>query len=309
MLIRKLNNYLLRHCQAFFSSLGRLWRHPVANFLTIAVIGIALALPAGLYILLQNVKTISHRWDSTTQISLFLKSNISLDQAHMLVKQLQTDSDIQKVIYISPEQGLEQFEKESGFSDLLQQLHTNPLPGVITVLPSDNLNTPFSINQLVIRLKQLPQVDVARLDMEWIKKLYTMIDLAQRAVWALGILLALTVILIIGNTIRLSIQNARREIEVTKLVGATNAFIRRPFLYTGLLYGTIGAFIAYLLVNVLLIMLVGPIEKLAELYQSDYYLRGFSLFSTEILFIVGIVLGLLGSWLAVGRQLKEIEPE
>lgn len=303
-----MNSIFSRHAQAFFFSLGKLWRQPLANFMTIAVIGIALALPATLFILLQNIQNLGAGWDNKAQVSLFLKQTITNDQAHVLQQQLQSQSNIGKVTYVSPEDGLAQFEKQSGFGNVLQQLNSNPLPAVLLVEPADNIHSPLLIHALVEQLKQLPQVDVAQLDMGWVKRLFGIINLAEQGVVALGFLLALTVILVVGNTIRLSIQNRRDEIEVTKLVGASNSFVRRPFLYTGILYGFLGALIAYLLVTILLMWLSGPVESLSGLYQSSFYLQGFSLFSSEILLIIGMALGWLGAWIAVARQLRKIEP-
>lgn len=305
---RKMDSIFAKHGQAFFWSLGRLWRQPFANLMTIAVIGIALALPATLYILLQNIQILSQGWNNNAEITLFLNQNITLQQVKVLEQQLNLQSNINKVTYISPEAGLKQFEQQSGFGNILRQLHSNPLPAVLVIQPGLNINTPLAIHQLLEQLQALPQVNLAQLDMGWIKKLFAIIALARHGVFALAILLAVAVVLIIGNTIRLSIQNRRDEIEVTKLVGATDAFVRRPFLYTGILYGFFGALIAYLLVNLLLMFLSGPVTRLTGLYQSSFFLRGFNLFSSEILFIIGMILGLAGSWLAVARQLKCIEP-
>lgn len=305
---KKISNIFAWHGQAFFYSLGKLCLQPLANFMTIAVIGIALALPATLFILLQNIQTLSAGWNNKAQISLFLKQDITDQQAHILQQQLRTQSAIAKVTYISPAQGLAEFAKQSGFGNVLQQLNSNPLPGVLLVEPAIRVNTPLRMHQLVVQLKQLPEVDIAQLDMGWVKRLFGIINLAEHSVFALGFLLALTVILVVGNTIRLSIQNARDEIEIAKLVGATNAFVRRPFLYTGIFYGFFGALVAYLLVDLLLLWLSSPVATLSGLYQSGFYLQGFSLLSSEILFLIGMGLGWFGSWLAVTRQLKKIEP-
>jgi len=306
---KKMDSLFARHGQAFFSSLGRIWRQPFANFMTIAVIGIALALPATLYILLQNVQSlVGHGWTDNAQITLFLKQDVTPGQVQILQQQLNLQHNVNKVTYISPEQGLKQFEQESGFGHVLQQLHTNPLPGVLIVQPDSTIITPLAIHELVKQLQELPQVSIAQLDMDWVKRLFGIINLAEHGIWALAVLLAMAVILTVGNTIRLSIQNRRDEIEVTKLVGATNAFVRRPFLYTGILYGFFGALIAYILVSLLLDWLSAPAAKLAGLYESSFALSGLSLLSSEILFIIGMCLGLAGAWVAVTRQLRRIEP-
>lgn len=305
---QQMNSYWSRHGQAFFISLGKLWRQPLANIMTIAVIGIALALPATLYIVLQNIHSVGAGWNDNAQITLFLKKDVTDPQAKIVEQQLRSESDIGRVTYVNPSQGLRQFEKQSGFGNVLQQLSSNPLPGVLVIEPAATLTTPIEIQSLLEQLKQLPEVDIAQLDMGWITRLFGIINVLETAVWALAFLLALAVILIVGNTIRLSIQNHRDEIEVTKLVGATDAFVRRPFLYTGILYGFFGALIAYFLVSFLLMLLSGPVSNLSTLYQSSFALSGFSLFAAEMLFIAGMSLGVIGAWIAVGRQLRRIEP-
>jgi cell division transport system permease protein len=305
----KLTSWLIRHSQALFASLGQMWRAPLANLMTIMVIAIALALPAGLYILLQNVNIASQDWHQTAQISLFLKQDTGADDTQILIEKLRQNSDIAQVHYVSPQQGLQQLKQQADFSQVIEQLPQNPLPGVITLVPAQTLQSPWAIKDLLAQLKQLQHVDIAQLDMAWLKRLYAIINLAQRFVWGLGVLLSLGVILIVGNTIRLAIQNQKRAIQVTKLVGATDAFIRRPFLYVGLLYGFFGALIAFILVKLFLAWLSPALEDLMNLYQADFYLHGFSLLTTEIMFLGGMGLGSMGAWLAVKQQLKHIEPE
>lgn len=304
----QMDSFLSRHGQAFFFSLGKLWRQPLANMMTIAIIGIALALPATLFVILQNIQSLSASWNNTAQITLFLHKDVTEQQANGLVRQLNLEGNIRNATYVSPTAGLQQFEKQSGFGNVLQQLNGNPLPSVLVIEPAPALNTPMQIQVLLSQLKQLPEVSLAQLDMGWISRLFGIINLVKTAVWGIGCLLALAVLLIVGNTIRMSIHSHRDEIEVTKLVGATDAFVRRPFLYTGILYGFFGALIAYVLVTLLLLFLSGPVANLATLYQSNFALSGFSLFTSEILFLIGMGLGLLGAWIAVGRQLRKIEP-
>jgi len=303
------NYYLSLHAQAFISSLGRLWRNPFANLLTVAVIGIALALPAVFYLLLQNIQSLSEGWDHDTQITLFLNMDVSPAQINLLRQQLQNNNAIGKINYVSAQQGLSQFANQTGFDNVLKQLNSNPLPAVLIVQPAATMTQPLALKSLLLQLQQYPQVDSAQLDMQWVKRLYGIINLAQHCIIALALLFALTVVLIVGNTLRLSIQNCRVEIEVTKLVGATNGFIRRPFLYTGIWYGFLGALLAYIVVSLLLAWIDKPVQNLVQLYSSNYYLQGLNLFATEMLFVVGMLLGFVGAWITVGHQLRQIEPE
>jgi len=301
-------SYLMHHLQMFITSLGFLSRQPFSTLMTSAVIAIALALPAGLYIALDNASQLSAGWDGTTQISLFLKDKVSIEQAEKLAKKLRQDIEIEKVSIIDRDQGLKQFMQISGFGDAIKFLDENPLPHVITVQPLVDQQRPDQVIHLVDSLQEEALVELAQLDMQWVKRLYTLLDVAQRGVWIIGSLLGLAVLLIVGNTIRLDIQNRREAIEVSKLIGASDAFIRRPFLYTGMWYGLSGGLLAWMLIAVSLGIMEDPIQKLAALYHSSYEISGFSSINITALIVISCLLGLGGSWLAVGRHLSEIEP-
>jgi len=300
--------YLAHHLRVFIASLGHLSRAPMATLMTSAVIAIALALPSGMFVVLENVSGLSHSWDGSTQISLYLKKSVSTDQAQNMADRLRLNHDIDSVDLINKADGLKQFTATSGFGDALKYLDENPLPNVLMVQPHIDPARPDAVNKLLNELQAEPLVDMAQLDMQWVKRLYTLLELAQRAVWIIGGLLALAVLLIIGNTIRLDIENRRAEIEVSKLIGASNAFIRRPFLYTGLWYGLLGGLLAWLLTSASLGLLDDPVQRLSGLYNSNFSLSGLSFSQVINLIAMSCVLGLLGSWLAVSRHLSAIEP-
>jgi cell division transport system permease protein len=290
------------------SSLGVLWRTPFATFMTAAVIGIALALPAGLQVLLQNVQRLSTGWEGTAQMSLFLKQGVPEARIQALADKLRGWEGVADVRYISREQALAEFRELSGFGGALDSLDENPLPPVLVLRPTSAAAEPAQMELLLGRVKQLEPVDLAQLDMEWLRRLSGIIELGKRGVLLLAGLLAMAILLVVGNTIRLTILNRREEIVVTKLIGATNAFIRRPFLYTGLWYGLMGAVLAWLLVAIFLGLLSDPVSRLSFLYNSQFSLGGLDLETTAILLGSGVALGLAGSWLAVGRHLQAIEP-
>ncbi len=300
--------FMLRHLQVFFYSLGQLSRHPLSLFMTSAVIGIALALPTGLHVLLQNAQHISGSWDGSAQISLFLKKSVNDPEARRLARQLRLRDDIAKVSYISRKQALQEFQRQSGFGDALKALTNNPLPSVLIVQPALAHSQPAQTAVLLNQLRRDNRVDVAQLDMQWLKRLYAIMDIIRRGVMVLAGLLALTVLLVVGNTIRLAIQNRRNEIVVMKLIGGTDAFIRRPFLYTGFWYGFFGALLAFIMIYAALLLLSGPVEKLALLYHNNFELSRLDLNTALVVLVSGVLLGLVGSWLAVGRHLREIEP-
>lgn len=298
--------YFANHLRAAISSWGRLMRTPVATLMTLIVIAIALALPSALFVLLENAKQVSQGWDDSSQISLYLKMDTTQNQIQPLLDQLQKNPNIAAVKYISPAQGLVEFQQQADFQNALSALTQNPLPAVILVRPTATLASPTAIKELLQQLKSIPQVDMAKLDLQWIKRLYAIIALSKRLAYAMGALLGLGVLFIIGNTIHLNLQRYRREIEVFKLVGATDSFIRRPFLYTGMLYGLLGSLIAWLLVSSLLWSMQAPAQKIAKLYGSHFQLQNLTFSAGLFLMLGGILLGLAGAWLAVGKHLRSV---
>lgn len=303
-----IESYFAHHLRVFINSLGRMRENPFSSFLTVAVIGIALALPSGLHVILKNVQGISAGWENAAQISLFLKAGINEDNARRLASRLEAMPEIAGVKYMSPNDALEEFRQLSGFGDALNALDENPLPALLIVQPVAGYMEPAQIGNLLDRLRGYSEVDMAQLDMEWVKRLYALMEIGKRGVLVLAALLALAVLLIVGNTIRLAIQNKRDEIEVQILIGATDAFIRRPFLYSGIWHGLLGAIIAWLLVAISLWLLNAPVRRLSVLYNSNFELGSLGLSASAILLVSGVLLGLMGAWVAVGKHLREIEP-
>ncbi|MBS0358298.1 MAG: cell division protein FtsX, partial [Proteobacteria bacterium] len=292
-----MNAFYLRHWRAATASLSRLFNHTFATLMTISVIAIALLLPTTLYLLLQNLEKIGHQWNQGTQISLFLRMNVSQTEVEHVLTELRQKKEIATVEYISPQQGLKDFEKQSGLSEIFSQLPDNPLPAVIEVYPVKTIQSSEEVKSLQNELQKIPEVMQARLDMDWLERLFALIQLGQHATYALMLLLSFAVLLVVGNTIRLSVQNRRKEIEVIKLVGGTHAFIRRPFLYAGLFYGLFGSVLTLLLVDGLLIWLQEPVTRLVKLYGSEFYLQGLSLLQVLILLGIGGALGFLSAWI------------
>ncbi len=303
-----IKNYFLRHAQVFFYSLGQLARTPVATFLTVAVIGITLALPAGLYVAIENVQRLASGWEDNGQISLFLKQDVSPAASEKLADKIRRLSAVSSVDYISREAALTEFKRLSGFGDALNALDRNPLPAVLVVHPAATHAHPDMLQSLFKDLRQYKEVDIAQIDLEWVRRLHAMLELARQGVLILAGGLAVAVLLIVGNTIRLAVLNRRDEIEITKLIGGTNAFIRRPFLYSGAIQGLFGALFAWLLLGLALLLLSAPINSLAGLYGSRFEAENLGFPATLILIGSGGLLGWLGSRLAVGRHLRAIEP-
>jgi cell division transport system permease protein len=302
-------NYLARHAQVALSSLGRLYRTPLASLMTAAVIGIALALPSGLYLLTGNLQRLTAQWDGSANISLFLHDRVTLTQANRLTDTLRAWREVDSVQLITPEQALAEFQQLSGFGDVLDALQDNPLPAVIAIKPAASHADAAAAGLLMQKLRGLKEVDIAQLDLQWVKRFDAIVQIVRRSIWVMATLLGLAVLLIVGNTIRLEIQNRHAEIEITKLIGATDSFIRRPFLYSGFWYGAGGALLAVLLVQLAFLQLYSPVRQLAGLYQSGFSLQTLSFSETLALLAAGAILGLLGAALAVGRHLSAIEPD
>jgi len=303
-----IHRYFSRHFWVASDSLGQLLRTPFATLMTAAVIAIALALPAGLYLLLTNVQAITSGWQDTAQISVFLKPGTKESTALRLQQQIKTWKNVTDVQYISPDQALTEFKTQSGFGDVLSSLNDNPLPPVLILYPRVGFDKPQILEQLARQAREQTLVDHVQLDMEWVRRLAAIIDLGQRGILLLGAVLGIAILLIIGNTIRLTIFNRRQEIVVTKLIGATNTFIRQPFLYTGIWYGLLGAVLAWALLTLLTQLLSGPVQALAQLYQSQFTLGGLGVWQSALLIFTGVSLGFIGSWLAASRHLQAIEP-
>lgn len=307
-IMRRLGAWGEHHLQALFNTLGRIARTPLSSLMTIAVLGIALALPTGLHVVLQNLQSLSQGWDDAAQISLFMRKDLDNDAVRRIADEIATMPQVAEVSHVTPTQALDEFQRLSGFGNVLDALQDNPLPPVIIVRPVADHAAPAQVEALLNTLRARGEVDLAQLDMEWVERLYAIMEIGRRGVLVLAVLLALAVLLIIGNTIRLSIQNRYEEIVVQKLIGATDGFIRRPFLYSGLLYGLFGAVFAWLLVSASLWLLDGPVQHLSLLYNSPFAIERIGVEASAILVVGGILLGLAGAWLAVGRHLREIEP-
>lgn len=304
----RLSAYGINHLHVFFSSLGRIWRAPVASLMTVSVLAISLALPAGFYLLLQNIQKISGGWDGVPRISLYLKTDTSAQNVDRLAGKLRQWKEVADIRVLHKEQALEEFKTLSGFGEALDALDENPLPAVIVIAPQYAAAEPGKVESLLEKLRALPETDIVQADLQWVKRLYTIMHLVQRGLYIIAAMLGLAVVLTIGNTIRLDIQNRRSEIQVTKLIGATNAFIRRPFLYTGFWYGLFGGIVACLLIGFAFSLLQGPSRRLAGLYESGFELTALGFGNALILIGISVALGYAGAWLAVGRHLKEIEP-
>jgi cell division transport system permease protein len=289
--------------RALTYGLGELIHAPLASLMTIAVIGVAMALPMGFYLLLQNAQTLSQSWRGNPTITLYLKQNMADTEIKPVLSQLTHRTDIKQVQYISPDEGLAEFKRESQFGDILNTLSANPLPPVLVITPTAEASSPKALQHLLSTLKTMTAVDMATLDMAWVKRLYYILTLGKRITYTIAGLFGFGVILIIGNTIRLTMQAHRQEMTILKLVGATTAFIRRPLLYRGFLYGFFGGCLAWVLVSLMLWWLAAPAEHLAASYGNHFMINGLNIKTGLEIIVISALLGLLGAWAVVRHHL------
>lgn len=295
------------HLLSAADSLRKLIAVPVRSMLTVLMLGIALALPALLYVALANVSQLSGHWASNHQMSAYLKAGVRPAAVEALVKRWQALPAVAGVTTVSPDQGLAEFARQTGLTGPVSGLQQNPLPWALLVQPADT--DPVALSALRDQLAEDAIVDEVRLDLAWLTRLQSLMQLGQRFALGLGVLLGLGMLLAIGNTLRLAIENRREEILVVKLVGGTDAFVRRPFLYTGLWYGLGGGLWALLLTQLGLWLVSAPVAQLASSYGSSFALQGLAFGETLILLMLALMIGWLGAWLAVGRHLRDIQPQ
>ncbi len=299
--------WFMRHVSTAIGSLGRLARQPFASLMIVLVIAVTLAIPAALNLVVKNAQAITSGWDNALDFSVFLRRDLSESEAAGLARLIGQRADVESVELITASQALEDFKQQSGFGDALEQLSENPLPHTLVVRPSA-ANTSQSMILLQEELANLPESELVQVDTEWVQRFHAILDIVRRAIVIGAVLLGIAIVVIIGNTIRLDIQNRREEIEVTKLIGASNAFVRRPFMWSGFWYGLFGGGLALGLVRYGLFLLEEPAARLAGLYRAGISVLSLDLSESLTILGIGVLLGLVGSWFAATRHMRRIEP-
>ena len=302
-----LSIWMTRHASSSLGALGRIMRHPFSSLMIILVIAVTLAMPAAINLVVKNARAISGGWDNALDFSVFLRQDLTESEAEGLGRLIEQRADVESVQFISATTALGEFKEQSGFGAALDQLPDNPLPHTLVVRPSPS-NTSASMTLLQEELTNLPESEHVQIDTEWVQRFHAILDIVRQAIAIGAALLGIAIIVIIGNTIRLDIENRREEIEVTKLIGASNGFVRRPFLWTGFWYGLLGGLMALALVYGGLSVLEGPVARLAGLYQGNITIASVNLAEAGAIVGIGIFLGLFASWLTAARHMRRIEP-
>ena len=298
--------YLRLHAEHLHGAVRRLARQPFSSLMTITVIAIALALPAGLRVMVNNVRAVSGSWEAAIDFTVYLEMSVDEQSARALAGEVEARSDVSGVRLVERGAALAEFRAYSGFGEALDALGDNPLPHALVVRPAGG--TRADVETLATQLEALPQTALVQLDTAWVERLGALLELARRVVDIATGLLGLAVIVVIGNTIRLEINNRRDEIEVIKLVGGSDGYVRRPFLYLGLGYGLGGGTLAVLTVAGGVALISAPARSLAQLYDSGYRLVGLTPGQTALLLCAGAGLGWAGAAIAATRHLRDVEP-
>ena len=304
----QLSRWKQLHIRNCIDSLAGFLEQPIATLLTVAVIGIALALPASLNLVVQNARNLAGNWESVRDFSIYMQPGGEFEKAESTAQELQRRDDIESVTIISADEAIDDFREASGLGEVLDNLEANPLPHTLVVRPKESA-TIDGLAALGEELGARDEIDMVKIDTDWVARLNAILDLLRRVVLMGGILLIIAVIIIVGNTIRLDIQNRRDEIEVVKLLGASDGFVRRPFLYIGLWYGLIGGSVALLLLLLGGWLLAAPLEHLLGLYGTELDLLGMNAGTAMLVIGGGVLSGWGGAWVAVTRHLADIQPQ
>jgi cell division transport system permease protein len=303
-----MSGYLTHHAQALLGAMGRLARTPFATALTVLVIGVALALPLAMALFVTNAMTATGGFAGAVDVSVYFRPEITVARVQQLAQAARARPGVAEVQVITADEALKEFRQYSGFGAALQALGSNPLPNVLHVRPAAEAGSPAHLAALKQYLSAWPEVDLVQVDAEWVLRFNAILELLRRVLGIAALVLGIGVLAVIGNTIRLEIQGRRTEIEVVRLVGGSTGFVRRPFLYTGMLYGLWGAFVAWAMVETAVLVLRRPVATLASLYGSSYSLSGPAWAQVGAVIAAGLGLGWLGAWLAAARHLRGIEP-
>lgn len=299
--------WISQHWQALGLTTKQFFFKPISNLLSVAVIGIAFSFPLGIYTLLENLQSFSNYFIHSPQISLFLKVDATESDVENINSRLESFDGITSFQFISNEIALAQLQNESGFGDIALHLRKNPLPHAF-IIHTQHMS-PDKLEESRLTLQGWPAVAYVQIDSDWIKKMHAFVKLGRIAVIMLSSLLAVALVIVIFNTIRLQILTKQEEIEVSKLIGATDRFIRRPFLYFGALQGIIGALIAWIIITFGIQMINDNLTELSKLYELSLHLTPLSLFQILLLGVISAFLGWLGARLSVAQHLSRIEPK
>ncbi|MGR5288415.1 permease-like cell division protein FtsX [Vibrio maritimus] len=302
----KSDGFFAVHWRQAKNSLIEMWQRPLGNILTLAVISMALTMPACLYLLGKNVAAVTSNVANQSQITAFIDVGVADARVLVLKDDIESWDTVSKVEYITPQQGLADLSEHSGLDQALSLLDGYALPGVLVIIPSDT--SVETDRELVSKLRTRGDITDVRRDEDWLGRFDAIKNLASTLVVSLSVLMLVSVFLIVGNTLRFNVLANKEAIQTMKLIGATDAFILRPYLYSGMWFGLIGALVAWLLTALLTVIINSTVTELAMMYDSDFRLLGLSWDETLLILMLGLFLGTGAARISAKRHLKEIEP-
>jgi len=297
------------HAQAFFSSLGRMWRSPIPTLFTIMAIGVILCLPIGLHMLTLNIQAVATQWENQPQLSLFLAKNADTPEVDSLYAELDQDERFSTVRLLLAEDALEEFKTTTGLVTIEEYVPDNPIPNVIVVFPAESHHSPESMRLLAEQLGKLDPVETVQVDLEWVQRLHAFIQVARILFALISTILVLAAVLLIGNTTRMAVANRSEEITVFDNIGGTKAFIRRPFIYSGVLHGLFSLGIAYLITELVVTWVAGPVNELAKLYESNFQIQSIPWIQWLLFLLITMLFSWAASRLAVDAHLRRLTPK
>ena len=302
-----MRNWIKRHLQVFFYTLGQFNQNRVNISMTVLALGIGFSIPLSMYSVVDSFSNIGGQWQERPQITLYLEKSIANEETEALQKKLRGDSRIEEVNYISAADGLKSFSAQFQFDQAIALLDENPLPSVFVIYPVGS-NDVESIANLTNEFSQHQHVSSAQYDFEWLQKLSAITSFLKRAVIVLASVIAVGLLLLIANTIRLEISTRRDEIDIIDQLGGTPAFISKPFLYMGLLEGLLGGLAAILISSLVLKLFGGPLLRLADLYGIIFNLPALRIDVIVVMLLSSGLLGWLSAKFTVSQHLRQLKP-
>jgi cell division transport system permease protein len=294
---------------ALRGTLSDMWRQPLATLLTVMVIAISLTLPSVCYMVWKNVSQAATQWYPAPQLTVYLSKTLDDTAAENVVGQLKQVDGVDNVNYLTREEALNEFRNWSGFGGAMDMLEQNPLPAVAIITPKLNFQNSDTMQSLRDRVSKVQGVDEVRMDDSWFARLAALTGLVGQIASMIGVLMIVAVFLVIGNSVRLSIFARRDTINVQKLIGATDGFILRPFLYGGALLGFSGAVLSLLLSEVLVLRLQSVVASVATVFGTTFSLEGFSWDEALLLLLIAAIIGWVAAWLATVQHLRRFTPQ
>ncbi len=294
---------------AMHGSLSDMWRQPLATLLTVMVIAISLTLPSVCYMVWKNVSHAAEQWYPAPQLTVYLSKTLDDDAAESVVAQLKKEEGVEKVNYLSREEAQGEFRNWSGFGGAMDMLEQNPLPAVAIITPKLNFQNSDTMNSLRDRVSKVQGIDEVKMDDSWFARLAALTGLVGQVAAMIGVLMIIAVFLVIGNSVRLSIFARRDTINVQKLIGATDGFILRPFLYGGAMLGFAGALLSLVLSQVLVLRLESVVTQVASVFGTTFALHGLAWDESLLLLLIAAMIGWIAAWLATVQHLRRFTPQ